>query len=69
MLIFLYKSKKELKENIGNPLKYSETSLFGEEYRENGNLTGSNRPLITGIKGREFFANVTMENGLITKVK
>lgn len=68
MLIFKYTSKKELAENIGKPLKYQETSLFGDEYRRDGMLTGSNRPSITGIKGREFFANVVMANGLIAKV-
>tara|TARA_R110000824_G_scaffold5980_1_gene27475 strand:+ start:291 stop:551 length:261 start_codon:yes stop_codon:yes gene_type:complete len=31
-------------------------------------LTGANRPHITGI-GREFFANVTMEDGKIVGVK
>ncbi len=69
MLIFNYTSKKELAENIGKPLRYTETSLFGAEYRPDGMLTGSNRPSITGIKGREFFANVTMANGLIAAVK
>lgn len=68
MMIFLYKSKKELKENIGKPLKYRETSMFGDEYKSTGTLTGSNRPQITGIKGREFFANVTMKDGKIEKV-
>lgn len=68
MLIFNYTSKKELKENIGKPLRYIETSMFGPEYRDNGILTGANRPHITG-KGREFFANVTMANGLIVGVK
>lgn len=68
MIIFNYASKKELKENIGKPLKYIETSIFGPEYVETGFLTGANRPHITG-KGREFFANVTMENGLIKSVK
>lgn len=69
MLIFNYTSKKELAENIGKPLRYTETSLFGAEYRPDGMLTGSNRPSITGIKGREFFANVTMAGGLIASVK
>lgn len=69
MLIFLYPSKKALKECIGQPLKYRETSMFGEEYKANGKLTGSNRPQITGIKGREFFANVTMVDGKISKVE
>ena len=68
MLIFNYKSKKELKESIGSPLKHTETSLFGIEYNNNGMLTGCNRPHITCHK-REFFANVTMENGLIKGVK
>ena len=68
MLVFNYESKKVLKESIGKPLRYIETSMFGAEYRENGTLTGANRPHITG-KGREFFANVTMENGLIKAVK
>jgi hypothetical protein len=68
MLVFNYESKKVLKENIGKPLNYIETSLFGAEYKENGILTGANRPHITG-KGREFFANVTMENGIIKNVK
>lgn len=68
MLILLYKSKKELKEQIGKPLRFRETSVFGPEYKRDGVVTGSNRPSITGIKGREFFANVTMKNGLIEKV-
>ena len=66
-IIFIYESKKQLKENIGKRLKYIETSMFGNEYRPDGMLTGANRPHITGI-GREFFANVTMKAGLITKV-
>jgi hypothetical protein len=68
MLVFNYESKKALKESIGKPLRYIETSMFGPEYRDNGILTGANRPHITG-KGREFFANVTMANGLIKGVK
>lgn len=68
MLIFVYQSKKELKASIGKPLNYMETSMFGLEYKENGVLTGANRPHITR-QGREFFANVTMENGIIKSVK
>ena len=68
MLVLPYTSKKVLKENIGKPLSYTETSMFGAEYRENGVFCGANRPHITGI-GREFFAEVTMVNGLIAKVK
>lgn len=68
MIVFNYPSKKVLKENIGKPLCYIETSIFGPEYRNDGMLTGANRPHITGI-GKEFFANVVMENGLIKSVK
>ena len=67
MIVFNYASKKDLKASIGKPLRYIETSLFGPEYKDNGKLTGANRPHITG-KGREFFANVTMENGIIKAV-
>lgn len=68
MIIFKYPSKKALKECIGEALKYQETSVFGPEYVANGSITGANRPHITGM-GREFFATVTMENGLIKGVK
>jgi hypothetical protein len=68
MLVFNYESKKALKESIGKPLRYIETSMFGAEYKPDGVLTGANRPHITG-RGREFFANVTMQDGLIKAVK
>jgi len=66
-MIALYPSKKVLKEAIGQRLKYQETSMFGPEYRDNGTLTVANRPHITGM-GREFFAQVTMKDGIIQKV-
>ena len=68
MIVFNYPSKKELKTNIGKPLKYRETSMFGNEYVSDGYLVGANRPHITGL-GREFFAEVTMKNNLIAGVK
>lgn len=67
-LVVKYPSKKALKESVGNRLRYIETSLFGPEYSDNGMLTVANRPHITGL-GREFFAQVWMENGIIAKVK
>ena len=67
-LVVKYPSKKLLKEEVGKPLKYIETSLFGPEYQANGMLTVANRPHITGL-GREFFAQVYMKDGLIEKVK
>jgi hypothetical protein len=66
-MIFNYPTKKEMKAAIGQPLRYTETSLFGPEYQANGTFSGCNRPHLTGYK-REFFARVTMENGLIKKV-
>ena len=68
MLIFNYRSKKELKANIGEKLNYTETSMFGAEYKSNGILVGSNRPHLTSNSGREFFAEVTLKNNLIVKV-
>ena len=68
MIVFDYPSKKVLKENIGKPLQYIETSMFGEEYIRTGKLVGANRPHITG-QGREFFATVTMQDGLIARVE
>jgi len=66
-LIANYPSKKALKEAVGQRLNYIETSMFGPEFCENGTFAVANRPHITG-KGREFFAEVTMTGGKITKV-
>jgi len=68
MLLTGYSSKKELKENIGKPLEYQETSMFGAEYREDGRFCAAHRPAITGLDGREFFADITMSDGLIASV-
>ena len=38
MMLAHYESKKELKAAIGQPLNYTETSLFGEEYLSDGVL-------------------------------
>jgi hypothetical protein len=59
-----YQTKKELKAAIGQPLRYVETSMFGEEYKSNGTfcVVGPD-PRI-----RKWFASVTMKDGLIAKV-
>ena len=60
-----YKTKKELKAAVGHELRYEETSYFGTEYRDNGVIT------IVGPCAhtkRTWYAEVTMENGLIKKV-
>jgi hypothetical protein len=75
MIILNYKSKKLIKESIGKELNFTETSLHGEEYLENGKFCGCNRPFspeypFMHLRGkREYFAEITMENGLIKKVK
>ena len=51
MLILNYKSKKELKEQVGKPLDYTETSMFGPEYKPDGVIVGSNRPHTTNNEG------------------
>jgi hypothetical protein len=66
-MLALYPSKKVLKENIGKSLNYRETSMFGDEYKPNGKFCVCNRPSITHI-GREWFAEVTMKDGIIAKV-
>jgi len=69
MLLTGYKSKKELVASIGEPLVYKETSLFGDEYRSNGTFCGAHRPAVTGLAGREFFAEITMRDDKIEIVK
>lgn len=60
-----YKTKKELKAAVGKPLRYVETSMFGAEYKDNGKF-----PVVgpDAFIKRSWFAEVTMENGLIKKV-
>lgn len=59
-----------MKECIGQPLRYTETSFFGNEYKSNGTFAGCNRPsLPEGTGTREFFAEVTMQDDKILNVK
>jgi len=70
MMIFNYESKKQMKECIGQQLRYTETSFFGNEYKSNGTFVGCNRPsLPEGTGTREFFAEVTMQDDKILNVK
>lgn len=61
-----YPTKKALKEAIGKPLRYIETSLFGPEYSPDGVLYVVGPDPYTK---RSWFASVTMKNGLIAAVK
>ena len=64
MMVANYKTKKALKEAIGGPLNYSETSIFGPEFRPHGSFC------VVGPSAynRKWFAQVTMEGCLIKKV-
>lgn len=62
MMIVHYASKKELRQNLGNPLRYTETSMFGPEYKSDGTFC------VTNDK-RSFFAEVTMAADEIDIVK
>jgi hypothetical protein len=59
-----YKTKKDLKLAVGQELRYEETSFFGPEFKPNGTFC------VVGPSPtqRNWFASVTMENGLIKKV-
>jgi len=69
LMVTGYKSKKELKECIGKPLNYIETSAFGLEYKSTGELVVAHRPFLTKEPGREFFAQVWMKDDKIVQVK
>ena len=82
MIILFYGSKKVMAEQVVGKslavLSYQETSMFGEEVSANCTVTGSNRPSITRItttnkngvtkRANEFFANITIKDGIIIKV-
>lgn len=65
MLGATYPTKKALKESVGKSLMYVETSMMGNEYKDNGtfNVVGPD-----AYKKRDWYATITMENGLIKKV-
>ena len=69
LLVHGYASKKELRVAIGEPLNFEETSIFGKEYKRNGSFVVVHRPALSGGKGREFFARITMQDGLIARVE
>ena len=61
-----YKTKKQIKENIGKPLKFIETNLFGLEYNPNGVVTMVGPCAYTK---RNWFAKITLVDGKIAKVE
>ena len=64
MLGASYKTKKACREAIGNVPRFIETSMFGVEFTGDGKYTvvGPSPTL------RKWFAQVTIVNGVITKV-
>ena len=56
-----YSTKKDLKNNIGQELDYTETNIFKDEYTPNGIVIGCDI-------NRKFFAKITIENNIIKKV-
>ncbi len=64
MIAALYPTKKALKEAVGQPLRYQETSIFGREYVADGVIV----VVGPGPTDRRFYARVTMKDGLIAKV-
>ena len=57
-----YKTKKELKNNIGSELDYSETNIFKDEYKPDGVVIGCD-------VNRKFFAKITIKNNIIERVQ
>ena len=64
MMGAIYPTKKALKVSIGETLNYVETSMFGPEFKSNGTFC------VVGPSPykRKWFAEVTMVDGLISKV-
>ena len=65
MLVAKYKTKKALKEALGQALMYEETSVFGQEYTSDGQFA----VVGPGAYERKWYATVIMSNDIIIKVK
>ena len=59
-----YKTKKALKASIGEVFHYTETSIFSDQHRDDGEVT------VVGPAPyeRKWYAQVTCKDGLIVKV-
>jgi hypothetical protein len=60
-----FKTKKDMKAAIGQPPRFEETSVFGPEYRGDGSYC------VVGPSPyqRNWYATVTIKNGVIASVK
>ena len=61
-----YATQKAMKESVGTAPKFVETSMFGAEFKGDGNY------VVVGpdaYRNRKWYAEVTVKDGLIAKVK
>jgi hypothetical protein len=61
-----YKTKKDIKANIGKRLRFTETNAFSTEYTDNGKVTMVGPCAYTN---RKWYATITMKDGKIEKVQ
>ena len=65
MLVANYKYEKDLEASVGKPLRYTETSFFGLEYKATGTF-----PVVgPSAYQRNWYAEVTMKDGKIVRVR
>ena len=67
MGIYGFKTKKELKQAIGSPPNFIETSMFGLEYKGD-----DGQYVVVGpdpYRNRKWYAQVTIKDGVIANVK
>ena len=61
-----FQTKRELKEAVGKRPKFIETSVFGAEYK------GAGTYVVVGpdpYRSRKWYAEITVADGVIAKVK
>ena len=65
MMAASYKTKKACKESLGEAPRFVETSMFGPEFKGDGTYT------VLGPEpyDRKWYAQVTVTDGVISKVK
>jgi len=65
MMAASYKTKKACKESLGEAPRFVETSMFGPEFKGDGTYT------VVGPEpyDRKWYAQVTVTDGVISKVK
>jgi len=64
LAVYGYKTKKILKESVSKSLNYTETSMFGAEYKSTGTFCVVGPDAVQ----RKWFAEITMRDDVIVKV-